>query len=79
MTKLLLLVWQPWGCTLFCRLQFFSLLIIHVLYPHKDIQMGVELSPLSYLHTNEKSNMAAITIYAYIENAISPAVIELET
>ena len=25
----------------------FSLLIIHVWHPHNDIQMGVELSPLS--------------------------------
>ena len=39
---------------------FFSLLIIHVWHPHNDIQMGVELSPLSNFDKIEKSKMAAI-------------------
>ena len=40
----------------------FSLLIIHVWYPHNDIQMGVELSPLSNFDKIEQSKIAAIAI-----------------
>ena len=57
----------------------FSLLIIHVRHPHNDIQMGVELSPLSNFDKIEKSKMAAITIWTFIKNNISRKVIELET
>ena len=40
----------------------FFLLIIHVWHPHKDIQMCVELSPLSNFDQSKKSKMAAIAI-----------------
>ena len=40
----------------------FFLLIIHVWHPHNDIQMGVDLSPLSNFDKIEKSKIAAIVI-----------------
>ena len=63
---------------MFCLIVF-SLLIIHVWHPHNDIQMGVELSPLSNFDQIEKSKMAAITISAFSINDISRKAIELET
>ena len=54
----------PWPCFVW----YSSLLIIHVWYPHNDIQTGVELSPLSNFDKIEKSKMAAITICAFIKN-----------
>ena len=54
----------------------FSLLIIHVWHPHNDIQMGVELSPLSNFNNIEKSKMTAIAIWTFIKHNISRKVID---
>ena len=69
------IVWQPY--TLFCLIQFFSLLIIHVWHPHNDVQMDVELSPLSNFDKIEKSKMATIMISAFSKNNISRIIYEI--
>ena len=43
------------------------LLIIHVWHPYNDIQMGVELSPLSNFDKIEKFKMAAIATWNQLE------------
>ena len=61
--------YQHMGVDLVCLMQF-CLLNSHVRCPDNDIQMGVELSPLSNFYKIEKSKMAAITICAFMKNYI---------
>ena len=49
----MVIVWEPWSMTPNSRLNFFSLLIIHLCDAHSDIQGYVTFSSLSNLEIQD--------------------------